>query len=359
MLIVDAHLDLATNALHWNRDITRPLEEIRRAEAGSQEKARGTNTVSLPQMRKGKIAVCLATVIARVNPAGHRRLDYKTQEIAWAVAQGELAYYRALCARRQLRQLHDWRDVAGHVSEWIANPQDVPIGFILSMEGADCVRDPDDLEAWYAAGLRVIGLAHYGPGIYAHGTTSQGPLTARGRELLRSMDELGFVLDATHLADASFWDALERFHGPVLASHNNCRSLVPGDRQFSDEQIRALTDRDAVIGGVCDAWMLLPGWSAATPREAVCLRNLVDHMDHICQIAGNARHIAIGSDLDGGYGNEQCPADLDNIADLQKLPELLAGRGYGQPEIAGVMHGNWLRFFEGALQPAAVGAERA
>jgi membrane dipeptidase len=359
MLILDAHLDLSMNAVHWNRDLTRPVSEIRESEsARKNEKGRATNTVSLPELRKADVGICLATLIARTNPVGQSPLDHKTQEIAWAFAQGELAYYRALALRGELRQLFHWDDVARHVAQWRADSSHSPIGFILAMEGADCVLGPDDLAQWYASGLRVIGLAHYGPGIYAHGTASNGPLTARGHELLRAMDEMGFVLDATHLADASFWDALEHFKGPVLASHNNCRTLVPGDRQFSDEQIRALVTRQAVIGAVCDAWMLRPDWIyGKTPREAVTLENLVDHMDHICQIAGNANHIAIGSDLDGWYGTEQCPADLDTIADLQKLPEILARRGYSNRDITNVMHGNWLRFFQTALADGAANDE--
>ena len=309
------------NAMQWNRDITRAVGEIRAAEAwAKEERGRATNTVSLPEMRIADVALCLATVIARANPVGRSVLDHKTPEIASAAARGQLAYYQALCRRGEMRQLRGWSEVARHLGDWPCQPA----GFILSMEGADSVLDPDDLEQWYAAGLRFIGLAHYGPGIYAHGTGSQGPLTPRGRELLRRVEDLGLVMDMTHLADESFWEVLERFGGRVLASHNNCRALVPGDRQFSDDQIRALVERGRVIGGVCDVWMLTPDWVyGKTPRAAATLENLVDHMDRICQIAGNARHIAIGSDLDGGYGSEQCPADLDTIADLQKLPGLL------------------------------------
>jgi len=353
MLIVDAHLDLAMNAIFWNRDITRSVEEIRQLEGGRAQKGRGANTVSLPELRRANIGLCLATVIARVKPAGQSPLDFRTQHIAWAVARGELAYYQALCAQDEVRQMFCWPDIANHLEAWNSGSGKAPPGFILSMEGADCVLDPGDLDRWYESGLRVLGPAHYGPGIYAHGTASQGPFTPRGRELLLRMEELGIVLDATHLADDSFWDALDRFGGRVLASHNNCRSLVPGDRQFSDEQIRALIRRDAVIGSVCDIWMLEPGWVyGKSSREGITLDTLVDHIDHICQLAGNSRHIGIGSDLDGGYGAEQCPADLDTIADLNKLPGILEKRGYSAADIAGVMHGNWLRFFEAALQPA-------
>jgi membrane dipeptidase len=172
-------------------------------------------------------------------------------------------------------------------------------------------------------------------------------LTAIGRELLAEMRRLGIILDATHLCDDSFWEAMNLFDGPVWASHHNCRALVPGDRQLADEQIKILIERGAVIGAVLDAWMLVPGWKrgVSTPQEAdVTLRNVVDHIDHVCQIAGNARHSAIGSDLDGAFGREQTPRDVDTIADLTKLPPLLAERGYSDEDIRGIMHGNWIRF---------------
>jgi membrane dipeptidase len=165
------------------------------------------------------------------------------------------------------------------------------------------------------------------------------------------MKNVGMILDVTHLADESFWEAVELFKGPVLASHHNCRSLVPGDRQLTDDQIRYLIGRDSVIGTAFDAWMLYPGWVAGSmSNSAVTMEMVVDHMDHVCQIAGDARHIAIGSDLDGGYGTEQCPCDVDTIADLQKLPDLLRRRGYTEEDVCGVMHGNWLRFFRTAWQ---------
>jgi len=158
---------------------------------------------------------------------------------------------------------------------------------------------------------------------------------------------MNMILDVTHLCDESFSEVLDVFGGPVWASHNNCRALVPNDRQFSDEQILRLIERGAVIGAALDAWMMVPNWKrgeTTSELTGVKLEHLIDHMDHICQLAGNARHIGIGSDLDGGFGREQSPGNLDTIADLQKLPDLLSARGYSDDEIVGVMHGNFLRF---------------
>ncbi len=349
MIVIDSHLDLSWNALGWNRDLNQTVAEIRASEAGMAEKGRGTNTVSLPELRKGEVAICLATVLARAKPRGDSSLDFRTQEIACAVAQGQLAYYRVLERAGKARLLRDRSALLKHLAEWKAAPDTTPLGFILSMEGADPILDPDHAADWWADGLRVVGLAHYGPSAYAVGTGASGGLTPKGRELLRHMEKLGMVLDATHLCDESFWEALDLFHGPVLASHNNCRALVPGDRQFSDAQIQALIERDAVIGAAFDSWMLVPNWTLKTAKELhVTMENVVDQIDHVCQIAGTTRHSAIGSDLDGGYGTEQSPEDLDTIGDLQQIAVLLRKRGYREPDIAAIMHGNWIRFFEGA-----------
>ena len=351
MIVIDAHLDLAWNALGWNRDLTATVREIRQSEEHrKEEKARARNTVSFPAMREGKVVVSLATVLARAGGLRDDRLDYRTQEIAYAAAQGQLAYYRVMESEGQMRMIRDWASFENHLDQWKnSGDKPAPLGFILAMEGADPIVSPAQLTDWWNDGLRVIGLAHYGLGIYAHGTGSSGGLTPRGVELLKTMDDVGMVLDATHLADESFWQAVEQFKGPVLASHNNCRALVPADRQFSDEQIRYLIGRDSVIGAAFDDWMLYPGWvRGKTSSSLVTLDAVVDHIDRVCQLAGNTRHSAIGSDLDGGFGTEQSPSDLDTIADLQKIPGLLRKRGYKDSDVEAIMHGNWIRFFKAA-----------
>jgi membrane dipeptidase len=247
----------------------------------------------------------------------------------------------------QMVQITDSASFRRHVELWQhAPPADAPIGYILSLEGADSILSPDHLHRAYQYGLRAIGPAHYGSGRHSPGTGATGGLTRLGRELLKQMQQLGIVLDATHLTDEAFWEALDLFDGPVWASHNNCRALVPGDRQFSDRQIRALIERDAVIGVAFDAWMMHPGWvrGETTPEEVgLKLERIVEHIDHICQLAGNARHCGIGSDLDGGFGREQCPADLNSIADLQRLATILDDRGYAPEDVQAIMHGNWIR----------------
>jgi membrane dipeptidase len=354
MFTIDAHLDLSMNALEWNRDITRPLAEINAREQGLTDKPdRGNGTVSLPELRKGNVGLVVATQIARFVAPDNPLPGWHSPQQAWAHTQGQLAWYQAMEEQGELRQIRNWQQLETHVAYWNQgeDKSQKAIGFILSLEGADSIVNLNYLEKAYEYGLRALGPGHYGPGRYAFGTDASAPLSAQGKDLLRKMDELGIILDATHLCDLAFWDALELFQGPVWASHNNCRALVDHNRQFSDEMIKALIARGAVIGGVFDAWMLSPGWirGTSTPQERnVTLSTLVDHFDHICQLAGNANHIGIGSDLDGAFGKEQCPSDLDSIADLQKIPDLILARGYSDEDVQKVMHGNWLRFLEKA-----------
>jgi membrane dipeptidase len=352
MLIIDAHLDIAWNALQWNRDQLQPAHVIRIHENRTPGPGRAQNTVSLPELRKGRVALCFATMLARSTGHAVPHVDYASAAQAYGIAQGQLAYYRALERLGKIRMIADRPALDRHVAEWsawdAAHPnvaENAPRpGFVLSMESADAILDPDQLAEWWAAGLRVLGPAHYGPGRYTGGTGTELAVNPLGESLLTEMDRLGMVLDLSHFSDRAFWQALERYAGPVLASHNNCRALVPHQRQFSDEQLGAIIARDGVVGVAFDAWMLKPGWiTGHSTNDQVTMAKVVDHIDHICELAGSSAHVAIGSDLDGGFGREQSPCDLDTIADLQQLVGLLKDRGYGDDDIAAIMHGNWLR----------------
>jgi membrane dipeptidase len=343
MLVIDGHLDLAMNALDWNRDLRLTVHRTREIEQGMTQKGRAAGTVSFPDMRRGNVAVNFCTVIARVEYPGAVRSGARTHEIAYGRAQGMLAYYRELERQNVIRMIADQPAMDRHLRDWEANPGTAPIGCVLTMEGADPIVEPSQVHAWWEQGLRSVGLVHYGPSAYAFGTESVGGLTAKGRELLCEMEQIGMILDVTHFSDDSFWEAVNAFHGPLIASHSNCRALVPGDRQLTDDMIRHLIERDAVIGTAMDAWMLEPNWvRGKTLPENVTIATAVDHIDHVCQLAGNAKHAAIGTDLDGGYGTEQCPNDLDTIADLQKIPDLLRARGYSTEDIEAIMFRNWL-----------------
>ena len=346
--IFDAHLDLAMNAMEWNRDLTWEVDDIRKSEAGMSDRPdRARGTVSLPAMRKGNVGLCVATQIGRYVKRGNALPGWHSPQQAWAMTQAQLAWYKAMEELGQMTQITDADSLRSHLKRWENPSDDEPIGYILSLEGADSLVTLDHLERAHAHGLRAIGPAHYGPGTYAQGTDATGGLGEKGRALLRKIEDLNMILDATHLCDDSFWEAMDHFSGPVWASHSNCRALVDHNRQFNDEQLLELISRDAVIGAPLDAWMMVPGWQRgkSTPGGmGVTLETMADHLDHVCQLAGNAHHAAIGSDLDGAFGTEQCPADLNTIADLQKLPVILAGRGYTEEDIEDILHQNWIRF---------------
>ena len=354
MFTIDAHLDLSMNAMEWNRDLRLPVAALREREKGMTDKPdRGRSTVSLPALRNGDIGLVVATQIARYVAPDNPLPGWMSPEQAWAQTQGQLAWYRAMEAENQMRQVADLASLNAHVSQWMqaTDTSAMPIGYILSLEGADSLVTLDHLHIAYAYGLRALGPAHYGPGRYANGTDASGSLNDMGKQLLREMQQLNMILDATHLCDDAFWEAMELFDGPVWASHNNCRALVNHNRQFSDDMIKALISKGAVIGAPLDAWMMVPNWQrgVSTPAAMQCkLALMVDHMDHICQLAGNVLHIGIGTDLDGGYGTEQCPYDLDTITDLQTVPAMLTKRGYSAADIENIMHGNWLRFLRQA-----------
>jgi membrane dipeptidase len=352
MLIFDAHLDLAWNAIDFNRDLLQPIADLRASERGMKEKGRGVNTVCFPELRRGKVGIFIATLLARLlRPTQMPPIQrYTSMQAAYGAAYGQLAYYRALEQQGMLRWIRDWPALEVHARAWQRDDTTrEPLGFILSMEGADPVLSPEQIDEWWQFGLRIIGPAHYGVSPYAHGTSTEGGLFPPGRPLLQAMQSVGMILDVTHLSDQSFDEALDCYGGPVLASHHNCRALVPDQRQLTDDQIKRLIARGAVIGTALDCWMLHPGWvRGETSPELVPLERMVDHIDRVCQLAGNARHAAIGTDLDGGFGKEQSPRDLDTIADLQRVPDLLRRRGYSEAAVEGIMHGNWLRFFREA-----------
>ena len=352
-LIIDGHLDLAMNALEWNRDFTREVEFIRVQEQGLDDKPdRGKGTVSLPSMRKGRVAICVATQIARFVTPANKLPGWKSPAQAWAMTQGQLAWYRAMEDAGEMVQITDLRSLENHLAAWRDPSPSLPVGYILSLEGADSLVNLRYLERAWEYGLRAIGPAHYGPGTYAQGTDASGSLPAKGKELLKEMERLGMILDISHLNDACFFEAFDLFHGNIWASHNNCRVFVPHNRQLADEQIRMLIERDAVIGIALDAWMMVPGWKRgeSTPASmGVSLIQAVQNIEHICEMAGNSMHVAIGSDLDGAFGREQCPTDIETIADLQKIAVILKERGFKPADIENIMYANWLRIFRKSL----------
>lgn len=355
LFVFDAHLDLAMNAIEWNRDLTRPLEEIRQREMHMKDKPdRGKGTVCLPELRKGKIGLVVATQLARYTPAGSALSGWNSPQQAWAMTQAQLSWYREMEALGEMVQITDLTALDSHLRLWEDNTiadGKKPVGYILNLEGADSLVDTSYLYKAYDYGLRAIGLSHFGPGRYAPGTKREGGLTAAGKELLKEVEKLKLILDVTHLTDEGFDEVINSYAGPVWASHHNVRKIVPNQRQLNDEQIKKLIEREAVIGGMLDCWAMDLRFidTVSDPWQLnIRMENLVDHWDHICQIAGNSLHIAIGSDLDGIFGTEQSPWDMNSIADLQKYQSILLNRGYTQEDIENIFSKNWLRFLRNA-----------
>ncbi len=350
-MIVDAHLDLSMNAMEWNRDLRLSIQAINEREVGMVDKPdRAKATVCFEEMRKGDIGLCVATQIARYVKPNSVLPGWASQAQAWAQTQAQLAWYQAMEAAGELRQIRNLAALKSHLNAWQSGDKSA-IAYILSLEGADSIIDLSYLEKAFEDGLRALGPAHYGPGVYAFGTDAEGDMPTKGLDLLAKMDELGMILDLTHLSDKCFWKALEVYKGPLWASHHLCRAITPHNRQLSDDMIKALIERETVIGMAFDAWMIVPNWirGKSTPQTAnVSIESVLNHVDHICQIAGSASHVGIGSDLDGAFGREQCPQDLATIADLAKIPAKLSARGYSVDDIEKIMGKNWLNYLEKA-----------
>jgi membrane dipeptidase len=273
-----------------------------------------------------------------------------------------MAYYRILEAKGEARILRTSSDVKDHMQQWeeAESYDDLPVGFFLGMEGSDPILWPEQVHEWYADGLRVISLGHYDPARYGHGTGTglDGGLFEDGPALLREMDSLGMILDITHTSDETARQALDIFNGPILASHQNCRAIVPGERQMSDELLKRSIERGAVIGASMDTWMLTRNvekdWSGKKREqrldlfkpEEVTLEDVVDHIEYVCELAGDTLHASIGGDTDGQGGAEGAPHDVDTVADYQKIALILGERGWNNADIENVMWRNWQRYFE-------------
>lgn len=367
-LIIDGHLDAAINALREERDQMLPVSEIREREKAIPKDKRGTSTVSFAEMKRCRVPLCITTVLARAKPwidparcISGLDCDFPSQDMAYAFAMGQLAYYRELERRGDVAIIESRSELDAHWSRWEAGDADAPVGLVLTMEGADPITEPAQVAHWHDLGLRSVFLAHYGHSHYACGTPAidrpesheqDGPLTARGYELLKEMAKINMPLDMTHLSDTSFWDAAKAYDGPVYSSHTNCRVLADDPRQFTDEQIRFIIQRGGVLGLSAHFAMIKGGFTGDACRcdpLSVTMEDMANHIDHICQLAGSAKHICIGSDLDGGFGAERCPVGLDSCEDLHKLGPIMAQRGYSDADIADFYHGNWLRLLRRVL----------
>ena len=346
MIIVDGHEDIAHNAIVWGRDVSRSALDTRRLEQRTDiPKRAGLCMVGLPEWLKGGVRLVCGTIFAepapRYYPPGPHRYTSSGEAHALALAQRD--YYCHLAdSCDQVALVRNRTDLDAVLSSWEGDARQV--GIVMLMEGADPIREPAEAEAWFEWGVRIVGLAWNSGSRYAGGNGIPGPLTDAGRELLEVMAELGMVLDVSHMAEESFLDAVDRFEGVIVASHANPRARVPGPRQVSDEMIRRLAQqRDGIVGIVPYNRFLRPGWAKGDPREDVSVSEVAAAIDHVCQVVGDAAHVALGSDFDGGFGAESVPAEIDTVADLGRIALPLGELGYDEEDIAAVLGGNLLR----------------
>ena len=355
-LIIDAHQDLAWNMLTYGRDYTRSVMETRRLEAGSTAVARnGESTIGWPEYQRGQVAVIFSTLFAA--PAKSKEaLDtvwYKDPNTAHRLYRNQIDLYRKLADSHpdKFRLISSTPQLDSVIKHWSTpeqNGEGHPVGLIYLMEGAEGIRSPDELAEWWDLGLRIIGLAWAGTR-FCGGTGEPGPLTTEGRRLLSAMADHNFILDLSHMDEAAAFESLDRYEGPIIATHANCAALMQGassNRHLPDRVIHGLIERNGVIGLIPFNTFLKVGWKAAngSRREEVPLDTLIAHIDHICQLAGNSLHAGIGSDFDGGFGLQSIPPELDSIADLQLIGTKLLQRGYTESDAANILGGNWLRF---------------
>ena len=355
-LIIDSHQDLAWNMLTYKRDYTRSVAETRRLEANSLVPERmGDCTLGWDEYQRGNVAVVFSTLYA--CPARKKELWdvlwYPDFDTARRLYRDQVSLYRKMTDSNpdKFRLITSTDELDSVIDNWSQPARDGaghPIGMVMLMEGAEGIRSPHELAEWWEMGLRMIGLAWAGTR-YCGGTGDPGPLTDDGRKLISAMADFNFILDISHMDEAAALESLERHEGPVMASHSNCAALMPGsesNRHVPDRVIQGLIERGGVQGVIPLNAFLKVGWNRknGSRREEVPLDVYVAHLDHICQIAGDSLHAAIGSDFDGGFGVQSIPPELDTIADLQLIASKLIDRGYTETDASNILGGNWLRF---------------
>ncbi|MCL5995042.1 MAG: membrane dipeptidase [Chloroflexi bacterium] len=369
--IVDAHVDLAYNALGWHRNYRRSARWIRGQEAGSSvARDAGLCSVGLPDLVCGHVGVVFGTIF--MEPARHKMGDsaitYRNEKEAHQHGMEQLEFYhrwadqedhiRVIETRKDLDDvLRSWSLGTSTSASFVQNiqapdSQHHQVGIVPLMEGADAVLEPKELERWAERGLRIVGPAWTGTR-YAGGTNEPGGFTTLGRELLSMIASLGLILDVSHLAQKALFEALEHFeggHGHLIASHSNPQRIIPTDRHLPDEAIEQIAARGGVIGIVLFNRFLKHGWGTGSKKSEVTLDDVVRAIDHICQVTGSADHVGIGSDFDGGFGAEATPRELDTSRDLHKIGDELLRRGFAAPDAVKIMGGNWLRILGAALK---------
>jgi membrane dipeptidase len=361
-IIIDSHEDLAWNIVNLQRDYTQSAASIRKAEENTPKPAFNGNTLlGWDQYQEGQVAIVFGTLYCspqRLDRGKHPVHSYRNPQEAHQCYRENLdAYWRLTDeSPEKFQLLLTQAGLEQHLAQWQAvgdekSNEQPPIGIVVLMEGAEGIREPAEVEQWYAWGVRLIGPAWAG-NRYCGGTREPGPLTKAGFELLDVMSSFGLILDISHMDHHSARQALDVYPGQVIASHSNAEALIHGipiNRHLKDETIQQLIERDGVMGIVPLNGFLDWEWRDRGGKNAITLEQVVAQIDHVCQIAGNTRHVGIGTDFDGGFGVESVPADIDTIADLQKLAPHLLKKGYNDEDIERIFHGNWLRILRNNL----------
>ncbi len=364
-LIVDAHLDLAYNALTWKRNLHRAAHYTRLQEQGTPaQKHNGQATVGLPDLIRGRVGLVFGTIFCqpRSRQMSPHELTYGDEQEAHMQGMAQLDFYRRWEERdpQHIKLVRYKKDLEEVIRDWglgidkaqslIPNPQSPithKLGIVPLMESAEPIREPKELELWYEKGIRIVGPA-WDTTRYAGGTWQGGGLTKLGRELLDMMAQFNVILDVSHLSHKSLFEALDSFEGQhVIASHSNPHRFVPTERHLPDPAIERIAERNGVIGVVLFSKFLKKDWGGK--KVEVTLDDVIRAIDHICQVTGSVNHVGIGSDFDGGFGAEATPRELDTARDLHKVGDELLERGYKPDHVQQIMCGNWVRKLREAL----------
>ncbi|MEM9082842.1 MAG: membrane dipeptidase [Planctomycetota bacterium] len=365
--LFDAHLDLAYLAV-YGRDMTAPLDPAMTPEPPA--------AVTLPSLAEGRVRMALGTIFTAPDedsPVGYPAGDAET---AQRRGLAQLEAYRTWQDRKLVKlDLRRWLpgdpgvgQVRGGmgVAELVNDPiptrlaaqrNDAPLHVGILIENADIIREPAKLSWWVEQGVVAVGMAWWASSRYASGNGADPHddegITHLGEQLVAEMDQHLVVHDQSHLSDAATRRLFDLAQGPIMASHSNCRALTGSgnaredQRHLTDETIRVIVDRGGVIGlNLCHNFIREGGHS----KQRITIDHALDHVDHICSIAGNTNHVGIGSDLDGGFSADHIPDGIDTPRDMHRLCEGLSARGWTDEQVAAFAWGNWTRFLSAAFR---------
>lgn len=294
--------------------------------------------VTLDTLAHSQVTHALATIFTEC--------DGSMPEISYAAGDLRAAQRAGL---RQLEIYREWHrlglisiGLSSAAAQRINSPPPLRVGILI--EGADPIHSPAELSWWAERGVVAVGMAWAKSSRYAGGNTTSDPLTPLGRELAAEIDRLNLVHDLSHLSDAAMDELLSLTPRPVIASHSNCRSLIgtQNQRHLRDESIKEIARRKGMIGINLFSPFLVPG--GVRDRRA-SIAQVIAHIEHICELAGNRACVGLGSDMDGGFSRLMLPDFMNSPADLDRIADALRDRGWSDADIAGFTHENWQRFW--------------